>query len=84
MRQVANNITLKRHITGVDTTLCNAVFAAAASHFVDPVDSLANAETIAGVFPRFQCTLQTKRLPRRRLVLDARGGTEGIPPYQTQ
>ena len=46
MRQVANNITLKRHITGVDTTLCNAVFAAAASHFVDPVvERLARAET---------------------------------------
>ena len=78
MRQVANNITLKRHITGVDTTLCNAVFAAAASHFVDPVDRLAL------VFSRFGCSLQTKRLPRRRLVLDARGGTEGIPSYQTQ
>ena len=50
MRQVANNITLKRHITGVDTTLCNAVFAAAASHFVDPVERLASAETSGWCF----------------------------------
>ena len=81
MRQVANNITLKRHITGVDTTLCNAVFAAAASHFVDPVERLSATQVY--VLP-LCVNLQTKRLPRRRLVLDARGGTEGIPSYQTQ
>ena len=75
MRQVVSNITLKRHITGVDTILCNAVLAAAASHFVDPMERLASAETTG-------CRTPTKRLPRRRRLVrrvgrELKGQTQG-------